>query len=186
MRDQSGKIVLVLVLILLLLGAGVYFFLPQLQEQEYSDSETTYSPEPAVNIEGSNSSAEMKDYHSKALKISFKVPEEAQVEEKFNNLMITLPYGKISVSFNGTNFESAREYYEDLKVKHKLSPKEYSENVSKDYNYVVTIGEDPNNRTKSKKTYFIYADYAVYIFSTSDESLHLVLDQIVQSFEYKP
>lgn len=187
MSNQSGKIVLILILLLLVLGASSYFFLPVLKNKESVESVVPYSPAPASSTyKESSSVAEVKDYYSKTLKISFQVPEDAMIEEKFTSINISLDSGTVSVDFNGTNFNNSQEHYKNLKEKNRLTPLSYQEGKIKNYDYVLTTDESIQNKEQTDKAYSIYADYGIYIFSTSDEALYPVLDQIVQSFEYKP
>lgn len=184
MLNQSGKIVLVLILLLLVIGALVYFFLPVFKRQEYQEPVSTPLTSPYPK-EASKSSVLIKDYYSKVLKISFKVPTNAEVSEKNSYLLITLPIGKISITFNGTNFGNIREYFNDLKKKNKITPLSYLEGDVNGYNFVMISDEELGNESKMVKTYFIYSNNRIFAFSTSDEALYPVLDQIVQSFEYK-
>lgn len=181
MPNQSGKILLVLILVLLTLGTAAYFLLSTRRQ----DQTVNYSPQPSTYPQKADTSGATKDYYSKNLKISFKVPDDAKTEEKFLNINISTPDGQIFITRNGTNYESVENYYSDLKKKNHLTPIEYKEGEISSYNYVLTLDEDPNNSTKIKKTYFIYSDYGIYIFSTSDGALYPVLDRIAESFEYK-
>lgn len=185
MSNQSGKVVLVLVLLLLILGAIIYFFSPGFKKQENPEPTPNYSNQQSV-AEASKSPDSIKDYYSKNLKIGFKVPKEANIEEKFVDIIISLKNGKIIQTRIGTNFPSAREYFADLKTKNTLSPKTYEEITINGRDAILVILNDPNDRTKDQKTYFIYDHDAIYTFYSSDEALYPVLDQIVESFEYRP
>lgn len=184
MPNQSGKIVLIFVLILLILGAAFYFILPNFKKQNYQEPVPISSPQNFD--EASKSSALAKPYYSKALKITFKIPENAKVNEKNSYLLVVFPNGGISMTFNGTNFRNAKEYFSDLKQKNRITPLSYSEGKINGYDYVMISDESSDNSSKREKTYFIYANSRIFAFSTSDEALYPVLDQIVQSFQYKP
>lgn len=187
MPNQSGKIILGLVFLLLIAGISAYFFLPVFKKQDDQELASISSVSIPQNSQESGKVSEVtKDYYSRALKISFKVPQDSQIKEEFVNISILIPKGEISVTRNGTNYENSKAYYSDLKEKNKLTPREYNEGTQSKYNYISVLDEDPKDQSRNKKSYFIYADYAVYIFSTSDEALYSVLDEIVQSFEYRP
>jgi hypothetical protein len=187
MPNQSGKIILVLILVLLILGAGTYFSLPIFKKQAYQESYVAPPVSTPQAFQEDSKSADLtKGYYSKALKISFNIPEGSTVDEKHSYLIIILPNGNISMTFNGTNYENAKEYFDDLKQRNKITPLSYLEGDRKGYSYVLISDEDVDEKLKTEKTYFVYADHGIYAFSTSDEVLYPVLDQIVQSFEYKP
>lgn len=186
MPNQSGKIILVLILILLILGGAFYFILPVFKK-EYTEQIPSPSLQPSENLEKSSKPSSLtRDYYSKNLKISLKVPENARIEEKFTDIIVSFEGGKVFQTRVGTNFSSAKEYFSDLKKKNNLSPKTYGETTINGRDVVLAILSDPNNKEKDQKTYFIYDNDAIYTFYTSDEALYPILDQIVQSFEYKP
>lgn len=178
MPSQSGKIVLVLVLLLLLIGAVIYFLIPGFKKQEFIEQM------PKSN-EASESSKLTKDFYSKDFKIVLNIPDEFQVEDNFPRLIIKNGSKKIEVIRNGTNFSNLTEYIKDFDKKRKL--KIFEEKFLKISSYPVIarelIYEDSEDKQKSV---YLYTNNFVYIFSTSDEALYPVLDQIVQSFEYKP
>ncbi len=187
MSSQSGKIALILALLLLILGGIVYFSLPVFINNDYIKQMPVYSPVPLSSSYGvSNSTTEMKDYYSKTLRINIKVPKAAIIEEKNTITLINLPNGLISLVRTGTNYENAKDYYNDLKQKNSLSPLSYREGEINEYDYVITTDVESDNESKTNKTYFVYSENRVFAFSSSDESLYPVLDQIVESFEYKP
>ena len=187
MPNQSGKVVLLLVLGLLLLGAAVYFFLPtfkkQVQEEQVSIPSIQNIPAPQ---EANSSSGQTKDYYSKTLKINIKLPLDSQVEEKFTDIDISSKKGKVTITRVDTNFPKAKEHFKDLKEKNHLQPRAYEEKLINGKDSVLVTLADPNDRSKDQKTYFVYVDGWVYAFSSSDQALYPVLDQIVQSFEYRP
>ena len=157
------------------------------QNNEYPETVSTPSPQTNVTTEEASQPSDLEqEYYSKNLKISFKVPQEANIEEKRTIITIELSNGKITILFNGTNFKSASEYYEELKLKNKLKPLSYSKLDKAPYSYVITTDKAADDKSRIEKTYFIYIDNRVYPVSASNESLYPILDQIVQSFEYKP
>lgn len=186
MPNQSGKIILVLILLLLILGGAIYFFLPVFKKQQYIEQVINYLPQPSVQPQDANTSAEMKNYQSENFNISIKVPNIAQIEEKSSIIYINLPNGRLSIIKNGTNYEDIKLYYADLKNKNSLNPLSYAEGKINKYSYVVTTDEGAKEKSRVEKTYFLYSNNRVFSISTSDEALYPILDQIVESFEYKP
>ena len=178
MPNQSGRIALVLISSLLLIVVIAYFFAMNSQKQKYVES----SP----NSSGITNQSSNNPYYSKPLKLSLKVPADAKIDEKFVDIVISLEEGEIYVTRIATNFSSAKEYFEDLKVKNSLSPGTYEEVIMNGYDAGLVTLNFAQNEARIQKTYFLYTDNFVYTFYTADESLYPALDQIVQSFEYKP
>lgn len=182
MSNQSGNIkVIFLIAILALAVVSVYGFRNGyfLKQDQNSSVETKDEPPNITN------ELELKDYYSDNLKVSFKIPANSQIQEKFTNIEIKNSEGLILVSRNGTNYDTAKAYYSDLKIKNKLSPLQYEEGANGKYDYVLLTDEDPNQIDKRVRSYIVYSNYAVYIFSTSDEVLFPILDRMVKSFEHK-
>lgn len=181
MPNQTGKILLVIILVLLTSITATYFLLStwrQGQTVNYSSQSLTYT-------QRAGTSGEYKDYYSKNLKISFKIPADARVEESFTNIKIGLGDDLISINFNGTNFENVKDHYEYLKEKNHLAPISYQQGSFHGYDYILITDKTAGSKHEEEKSYLIYADYGIYIFSTSDSALYPVLDRIVESFEYK-
>lgn len=187
MPNQSGKILLIIALILLFLSASAYFFLRTFKKED--DIETNVVPSSSASkksFEASKSPEVTKDYYSKALKINIKVPTSSKVEEKFVDIKVSEGDGIIYITSVGTNLPNVKEYFADLKEKNKLAPKEYTELVINGRDSARVELMDPNDKSKTQRTYFIYDHDTVYAFYTSNELVYPILDQIVQSFEYKP
>lgn len=179
MTNQSGRVFL-LILLVGILGLGIYSLVSKGEQQDKQAAS-----EPTNRISKNDDLLEAyEDYMSEALRIKFKIPKNAQVEEKSTILLISLNSGEISITRNGTNYENPKDYYDDLKEKNKLSPLSYHEGSKDNYNYVVTT--DEATKDSVKKTYYIYKDDKVFAISANDKTLYPVLDQLVQSFEYTP
>lgn len=189
MPNQSGKIVLVLVLVLLIVGAAFYFFSPSLKKQDYDSNEQTPGliPQPTPNVQQASESPNMTaEFYSTNLKISIRLPEGSDIQEKFTDLNINLPEGKIQIRRIGTNFGDIKSYFENLKVKNKMTLLSEKSVKVNNYEALLITMTDPNNDSKTLMEYMLLNNNFVYKFTTSDEPLYSTLNQIVQSFEYKP
>lgn len=186
MPNQSGKVVLILILALLTLGASAYFFVPFLKKQNYQEPISPVVSDIQDPKEAPQTSGLTRDYYSKALKISFKIPKDSRTEEKFVDVKVFVKNGVIAITNVGTNYSNTKEYFADLKKKNHLIPKDYQELMINGRSSVKVKLNDPNDKSKIQITYFIYDQDGIYTFYTSDEALYPVLDEIVQSFEYKP
>lgn len=185
MLNQSGKIVLVLALFLLLLGTGAYFFYPSFKSQKYTD------PSSSSLIVNNKASEEMnistdgtKDYASQDFKMTLKVPGNFEIEDSFPIFYLKNGTQMIEIIRNGTNFENLNDYLQDFDSKRSVKEVNTVEENISDYSVVSRETVDEGSGLK-QKSYYLYTDNYVYIFSTSDEILYPVLDQMVQSFEYK-
>lgn len=185
MPNQSGRIVLVLALFLLLVGVAVYFFLPVFKK-EYTEQTPNPSGQPYGNFkEASKSSQPTKDYYSKNFKMKIASPSNFQVEDNFPIFVFSDGMKKIDIVRNGTNFNTLAKYIKDFDVKRKVREINMQEKTINNYPVVEReIAYD--EKGSQQKSIYLYVNNYVYIFSTSDKSLYSVLDQIVQSFEYKP
>lgn len=184
MPNQSGKIILVLVLFLIVLGAATYFFIPSFK-QEYKEQMSTYSPAPLVNTNKIDSPGEMKDYYSKDLKMSIQIPQKFNIDEK--PAILKLKSGKelIEITRNITEYADLKEYLVFFDSKRNLTIQNENQIEVKSYEAMKRELKYKSSN-QSEMAIFVYVDNYVYIFSTSDEALYPVLDQIVESFEYKP
>lgn len=185
MLNESGKIVLVLVLLLLLFGAVVYLLSPSLKKQGYIEK-TPGSLIKTVADEEANKLSELtKDYYSKNFKMKIASPGNFQVEDNFPIFVFSNGLKKIDIARNGTNFNTLAEYIKDFDIKRKV--REVNRQEKTINNYPVLEREIAyDGKDSQQKSIYLYIDNYVYIFSTSDESLYPILDQIVESFEYKP
>lgn len=188
MPNQSGRIVLVLILILLVAGTLFYFFFPSLKKDidyiEQAPDLTTQQP-PTISQDSNESSNQAKTYFSENFDFNITPPIGFRIEDNFPILTLNDGTNKIEIVRNGTNFDNLERYIQDFDSKRKIQIiSSQQKNIN---NYPVLeriIGyEDQKGQQKS---IYLYVDNYVYIFTTKKDSLYPVLDQIVQSFEYKP
>ena len=181
MIAQSGRIALIVIFLVVALILYILLFVVKQSPPEYSIN-------PPVNSESAPPVSESFDnrYHAKISKINFWIPDDAKINEKFRSISIDTRGGTLISDFNGTNFENVKDHYASLKDRNRITPLTYREGTTGKYDYVVTTDEAANAPEKIEKTYFIYADYGIYIFSTSDQELFPILDRIIESFEYEP
>lgn len=131
----------------------------------------TYTPTP-------NPSENSQIYKSVIYDFIVTVPNNLTInEDRWPSVEFMGESGSILFGFNGTNYQSAKEYVDnhphDL-VSKMISRKDLDING---YETVMAQYED-------SRSYLLYSDYAIYIFSTSSPELYDELEQIVQSFEY--
>lgn len=185
MPNQSGKIVLVLVLLILVFGAAIYFFLPLLKQESSEQVALSLVTPKNTSPEASLSSIMHKEYFSEDFKMKVISPDGFQVIDSFPSLSFNSKDKKIEIIRNGTNFDNLEDYIEEFDAKRRVEELSREEELLE--NYPVIKREVIYKDDKIKQlSYYLYVENFVYIFSTSDKSLYPVLDQIVQSFEYKP
>lgn len=179
MQNQSGKIVLVLVLLLLLIGAAVYFFLPGLKNQEYT--------EPISDLSVQASPNNKTDFVSKEMDFSIKNNANLVVKEYANSIDLYSGNEKINISRIATNFLELKEYLNDFDSKRKLKIEGEKVLEIGNLNVIERFELFEVGPIKEQKIiYILTKDGWVYTISSSSKSLYPFLDQIVQSFEYKP
>lgn len=172
MPNQSGKIALILIIIMLSLGAlGYYIFSQNFKTDKIIGS--TQDPD-----------SDSQTYTSKDFQMTLKVPEDYKVRDAFPILDIYKDDQVISIVRNGTNYQNIEEYLKDFDQKRKVNDSNRTREDRNDYEIIKRNIKGPDG--DELRVIYLYIDNAVYIFSTSDESLYPILDQIVQSFEYKP
>lgn len=169
------KILLPIIAVLVLISG--YFMLSKnsaLNPQRQTPQVQSPSPTPQFKTFKSSST----------MKFTIDVPNEAAVEEKFTNVIITLPQGKIYVGRNGTNFNNLDDYIKDLRVKNRVTAtKEEKSKIDNNSALMDLIVSGENQETKE---YFVYVNNWIYTFFSSEKSLYSTLDQIAQSFRYTP
>lgn len=179
---QSGNILIISVIIItaFLFSSVVYYSLKS------TNKSNKYSINAPIQPETTRSSQETtKIFSSKNLKISFVVPLNSSVEEKFTTVIIKIDSHNIKVSRSGTNFDTLDDYLKDLGAKNNFS---LLDKKTSDISEFQSISGriERSIEPLQEKIYFIYADGWIFTFSTSFESLYDDLDQIAQSFKYTP
>lgn len=125
-----------------------------------------------------------KIYRSKSMNISFEVPSESILEDKFASVAIKKNNREILISRNGTNFNELDSYLSDLHEKNRAMVIK-SENLEIDgYESVKQVLSNKSGEENSRMTYFVFIKPSVYNFSTTSEDLYDELDQIAKSFKY--
>lgn len=123
----------------------------------------------------------LKAFSSKSLKLTITVPTQFQVSEKFGTIKISNSNGEININQNGTNFNNLDDYLNDLKQKNHFT-------LNNQQNLLINNLSAIKADIESQHIYYIFSkgNYTVYSFSTRDNYLYPVLDQIAQSFRYTP
>lgn len=125
-------------------------------------------------------------YHSPTLKFSILVPAEYTIEDTQITITLTKNNEEITIIRNGTNYQTLEEYLKnsDLKSDLKIEQEDKLEiNGLKSIKRVEYFTKGPKDR---HKIYFIFNNSAVYVISTSSDSLFSDLDTITHSFQYIP
>ncbi len=128
-------------------------------------------------------SIETSVIESKYLNFSVELPPEFQTVDETNQITINSQSGKISVNRNGTNFDNLDDYVSDFDTKRNLIFSDVEKISDSPYESISRIVEFPDQGVK-QKSYYIYINNWVYIFSTTSEDLYDELDQIARSFKY--
>lgn len=121
----------------------------------------------------------------KALGFSIYIPPSFTVKDEGVGIELISQKGSINIIKNNTSFENLNDYILDFDNKRLVTSKSNIREIVVD-NYkglsrVVTF-----NNGQIQKSYYVYVDYQVFIFSTSSKELYDELDQIAQSFQYTP
>ncbi len=125
-----------------------------------------------------------KIYDSKSMNISFEVPPESRLEDKFASVTVKENNGEILISRSGTNFNDLDSYLSDLHEKNRAMVIK-SENLEIDgYESVKQALSNKSGEENFRMTYFVFIKPRVYNFSTTSEDLYDELDQIAKSFKY--
>lgn len=182
---QQGNILIILVIILatVVIGAGAYMAV-----KKPTPEPSQVFPTPSPISEQKQSSLEDKQpkiYFAKNMKFSIEIPSDFVTEEASISVSLTSKEGVIEIIKNGTNYNSLQDYIEDFDTKRSLSVVE-SRKMQIDSHEALSRTIRFANNNINQKSYYIYVNYNVYIFSTSSEALYDDLDQIVQSFRYTP
>ncbi len=126
-----------------------------------------------------------KIYNSESMKISFEVPAESSIEDKFASIAIKNKKGEILINRNGTNFDNLNDYMYSLDGtrRNQISLDLEEKKIISGYESLVRIypAFEGNNKTKN---YYLFVNNWVFLLSTSSEASFSDLDQIAQSFKY--
>ncbi len=138
-----------------------------------------------IDNNGQSGNTQSKQYYSKLMKFWMEVPQDFGVDDQGVSLVLSKGDKTIVVDRNGTNYESLDKYMAFFDSTRNLKVIE-SEKVEIDNKEAFIRIEAFPNQSITEKSYFIYNNGVVYIFSTQSESLYADLDQIAQSFRYVP
>ncbi|MBI2621842.1 MAG: hypothetical protein HYW63_04350 [Candidatus Levybacteria bacterium] len=122
-------------------------------------------------------------FESKYLNFSLSLPSGFQAKDETSRIIINSDDGQITVNRNGTQFNNLEDYISDFDSKRNLISSETNNTSINGHEALSRLVEYPD-QNYSQKSYYIYVEKAVYIFSTTSESLYDELDQIAQSFKY--
>ena len=162
---------LALTIVMAMFLVGGYFLLQNYESQKSLKVIPTIYPSPTAN-------SEQKVYESDIYHFKVTVPKNLTLDEdRWPSVEFTSEVGNIIFGFNGTNYQSAKEYVDNHP--HDIVSKMVSRKDTDIGGYEVVIAQ-----YEDRKSYLLYSDYAIYIFSTTSPELYDELDQIVQSFEY--
>jgi hypothetical protein len=162
----------------MIVGASTYYFLTGSNSRKESS---------LISDEVSNESLDKtgtRDYSSENLEINIRVPDESEVKEMFTNISIAINGGEVLINRTGTNYPDIKGYFLDLKTKNRLNPKTYNELIINERDSVLATLEDPNDEANEQRSYFVYVNGWVYTFSTSEQKLNPILDEIVYSSKF--
>lgn len=149
---------------------------------------TNFNIEPNYSDQNTKQESKLDQeniFASKLLKFSFTIPSGYRVEDKSPVIEINSDKGAVTLSRNGTNFNSIEDYLEDYDSKRNIIIRNKEDLKINNYQWVVRNIEFPKEKT-ILKSYYYFINNSVYIISTDKSELYSVLDQIAQSFRYIP
>lgn len=144
-----------------------------------------YKPIPPPEIPSpSPTGQQLKTFQSSELKFSIDLNENYQVTDKLGRVSIVTPNGNLYIERNSTNFNNLGDYLKDLDNRNKTI-------VVKEKTKLIFDNQAIDRLVKYRsgemqKVTIIYANGWVYSIFSDTESLYDDLDQIAQSFRYKP
>ena len=127
-----------------------------------------------------------KNYTFSTLKFSINVPNDYRIDDKSISINLIKGKNEINIGRNGTNHQNIDNYLNDLGSKNKIVFVDRENLTIGNYDAIKTIIKHPISGDPDNLTYFIYKDYFIYRFSTSNKELFDDLDQIARSFRYTP
>lgn len=156
----------------ILIGTILLFLLQVIRHQNYSVQKNILHEERKTKI-----------YTSKNLNFQIEIPEGLEASDTGITVILSNMNQKITIIRNGTNFDNIDDYIADFDSKRNVSVS----NIEK----LIIDGNDAISRITSfseqnvrEKSFSIYKNNAVYVISTSAESLYGDLDKIALSFRY--
>lgn len=171
------KLILPVIILVLIVTAGYFVFHKSSRKsspQQYGNNTVTASASPN----------ELKTFESKTMKFSIQSPLKFQIKDNVISVDLQTKEGKITIVRNGTNFNNLKDYLNDFDSKRGLRVSD-TKNLEIDMHDSVSRLVNPQENTE-QKSYYIYVNNLVYIFSTKHPALFFDLDQIAQSFKYTP
>jgi hypothetical protein len=173
MKRGITSILIVVVILLAMVAVVVVYGLN-------ANKDEIVGGDPPHIRESSNGTDDTKTYTtSEILEFSIDVPYNFGVSESNGSVTVITESGKIDIVQNSTNLDDLEGFFEY----HPDDPKSRMEDArAVEINGLEAIA----GFIQEEKIYFIYANYNVYILSTSDEVLYDDLDQIAKSFRYTP
>lgn len=122
-------------------------------------------------------------FDSKYLQFSVDLPNGFQATDGTSRIAINSDPGTIYVSRNGTQFKDLDSYIADFDSRRKLTPSDANKLTIDGYEALSRTVVFPD-QNYSQRSYYVYVNNAIYVFSTSSEELYDELDQIARSFKY--
>lgn len=165
-------------MVVVLLGVALFFFLLAI-----SPSILSMRVNETNKVSYVKNNQEVSSFQSNLHNFKVVYPSSLEVVDKGMNVKFINREGVIAVAVNGTNYNSLRDYLAEFDSRREI---EILTSNAK------TIGNKQAferkeffpNLNSEEKSYYIYSDYSVYIFSTTSPELYDELDQIAESFEY--
>lgn len=121
---------------------------------------------------------------SEVMDFSISVPADFEVSERFGSVTVDADKkGKIAINRNGTQFKDLGSYIANFDSMRKLTSSDTKKFTVDGHDTLARTVKFPD-QNYSQRSYYLYIDNVVYIFSTSSEELYDELDQIAKSFKY--
>lgn len=130
-----------------------------------------------------NNNIDDGSFDSKYLQFSVNLPNGFQATDETSRIVINSDDGQVTVTRNGTQYNDLESYMLDYDSKRKLISTDENSIIIDGYRALSRLVEFPDQNAK-QKSYYVYIDNWVYIFSTSSEELYDDLDEIAHSFRY--
>lgn len=170
---QKGKVLPIILFIIFVIVIIYFVIRPKLDYQTYK----------SLEVDSTNSS--LITFNSKSMSFSLKLPSSFRVVEGSTFVSIKNDLGEIDIVKNNTNYDRLEDYLKTFDSRRNLSITNSEQLNMGNLKAEIRLSTDPNTNI-TQKAYFIYANYSVYIISTTSPELYDDLDMIAKSFKYIP
>lgn len=151
----------------------------------YIYSQISQQPPKQVNNYQTQIPVNDRWYHSPLLNFSIMVPAGYTIEDKLSTVTFIKDNAKITISRNGTNYQTLEEYITHFDSQRQLTPFNVIKMKINNYDSLSRMVKFSKQNVQQKSIY-IFVINQVFIFSTSSLSLFSDIDRITQSFQYIP